>query len=148
MNFELNPRMNAGELLNANLKSDLMNTNNRSMEYGLVLSESDAQMLVEAGNDALECQDRIEFGKSVTVKIIEKFMESSFIAQSEYADTIAALIDVFYQAKEESLDMLTDEEIINAMFDFFENESGGDIDILTSRDMQLMCQKIRDMIKW
>ncbi len=148
MKFELTSDFNSADLLNTNLKSDILRTNDESIEYGLMLSEKDAQMLAQAGKDAIELQDRVEFGKSATIKIINRFMKSSYIGQNEYADIIAELIDIFYQAKEESLDILTDDEIINAMYDFFENESGGDIEILRSRDMDVMCRMIRDMIKW
>ncbi|MGN0612759.1 MAG: DUF6323 family protein [Porcipelethomonas sp.] len=128
----------------ADVKACILNTNEKSMKYGLVLSDSDAGMLVQAGREAIEAYDRIEFGSSVTVKIIEKFMHSSYICQEGYAEIIAGLTDIFYDVKEESMDMLTDEEVINIMYDFFEHESGGDIELLRSRDLEWLCRKIRN----
>lgn len=126
-------------------KNTILGTNEKAFACNLQLTEKDAQMLVNAGKEAISIQDRIEFGKSATVKIIEKFMYSTYISQNDYADTIAALIDVFYEVKEESLDVLTDEEVIDAMFDCFELESGGDIEVLQNRDMEYLCRKIRYM---
>lgn len=143
MSFELSPRFSSGEVLNSGLFSEILATNEQSVLYGLRLSERDAAMLVRAGNDALQTQDRLEFGKSITTRLIEKFMLSSYIPQSEYADTIAQLLDIFYEVKEESLELLGDDEVIGLMFDFFENESGGSIELLGGRDMELLCRRIR-----
>ena len=101
-------------------------------------------MLIQTGKDSIREQDRIEFGKSATLKIVDKFMRSSYISQEVYAETIAGLIEVFYEVKEESLDILTDDEVIDIMFDFYENESGGSIEILQNRDMDYLCRKIRN----
>lgn len=143
MSFELTPKFTGGKLINANLKAEILATNEKSAEYGLVLTEQDAAMLVQTGKEIISLQDRIEIGKSITVRLIEKFMQSTYISQSDYADTIAALLDVFYEAKEESGDGLTDEEVIGIMFDFFEKESGGSIEVLQTRDMDYLCRKIR-----
>ena len=120
MSFELIPQAPSGLSANRHLKSEILSTNKKSVEYGLALSEKDAMMLVRQGKDAIALQERIEFGKSITVKLIEKFMQSSYISQNDYAETIAILLEIFYEAKEESLDVLTDEEVIDIMYDFFE----------------------------
>ncbi len=126
-------------------KNAVLETNIKAADCGLQLTEKEAEMLVITGKDAITEQDRVEFGKSATVKIIEKFMHSTFITQADYADTIAALIDVFYEVKEESMDLLTDEEVIEEMYDCFENESGGVIEVLQNRDMEYLSKKIRYM---
>ncbi|MFA5658166.1 MAG: DUF6323 family protein [Oscillospiraceae bacterium] len=144
MSFELTPKLSLDKLINYNLKSELFNTNEKSSQYGLILTEKDAEMLVKAGKEAISTQDRVEFGKSITIKIIEKFMKSTYISQSDYADSIACLIDIFYEAKEESLDILTDDEVIDIMYNFFERESGGSLEILHGRDMDYLCRKIRN----
>ncbi len=71
-------------------------------------------------------------------------MQSSYIAPSEYAETIAELIDIFYEVKEESYDLLTDEDIIDVMYNFFENESGGSLEVLRNRDMEELCRAVRN----
>lgn len=144
MKFELSPQLKLHEITNAQRKDDLLALNETSAEYGLVLSEQEAEMLVQAGRDAIALQDRIEFGKSATTKMIEKFMHSSYLSQNGYADTIAALLEVFYEVKEESLDILTDDEVIQVMYDLFEGESGGDVEILRSRDLEELCRRIRN----
>lgn len=144
MNFKLSSENCFSLLANANLLGEILKTNEESVEYGLFLYKQDAQTLIEASRESLSVQDRIEFGKSIVIKLINKFMKSSYISQSDYADTLYALIDIFYQVKEESLDVLTDDEVIDVMFDFYEKESGGSIEILQNRDMDYLCRKIRN----
>lgn len=127
------------------IKLKILDTNSKSAEYGLTLSRQDAEMILKADLNALSEQDRINFGESIVPIIIEKFMHSSYIAPSEYAETIAGLIDIFYEVKEESYDLLTDEEIIDVMYSFFEKESGGSLEVLQNRDMDLLCRKIRNI---
>ena len=147
MEFELSKMFSAGEIVNAGLAEKIMQTNEKAGEYGLVLTPKQAGMLVQAGKDAISTEYRIEFGSSATVKIIDKFCESVYVSQSDYADTIAALIDVFYEAKNESEDSLTDDEVIDIMFYFFENVSNGSIDLLQNRDMDYLCRNIRHKAK-
>lgn len=138
------PALSFGELTNLALQTEILHTNAQSAEYGLMLSEQDAKMLVTAGKDALHEQDRIEFAKSATVLLIETFMQSTYLSQTDYADTLAALLEVFYQAKDESMDLLTDGEVLDIMFDFFEHESGGSVELLQGRDMEFLCRQIRN----
>lgn len=126
-----------------NLKEEILKTNEKSAEYGLTLSEADTIMLINCGNEIIKMQERIEFGKSITTLIIEKFMSSGYISQYDYANTIAELLNVFYEAKEESNDILTDEEVIDAMVYYFENISNGSIELLKTRDMDYLCKHIR-----
>lgn len=133
-----------GNALNANLDRELLDTNVKAAEYGLTLSASDASRLAETDCITINELDRITIDKSIAVKLTEKFMLSTYIRQKEYAQTLEALIEVFYTAKDECCDTMTDDEVINAMFAFFERESGGDIDVLCSRDMERLCRSMRD----
>ena len=143
MEFNLILDFNDGASYSQQLSSEIMKTNDVSVNYGLMLLESDVAMLVQSSKDSIKDNDRIEFGESATLKILSKFMQSSYISQSCYAETIASLIDIFYEVKEESLDILTDYEVIDIMFNFFENESGGSIEVLQNRDLDTLCRKIR-----
>lgn len=145
MSFDLMTLFQSDDYSLAKVKSEILDTNSKSAEYGLTLSEQEAEMILKADVNALSDQERINFGESIAPRIIEKFMQSSYIAPSEYAQTIAELIDIFYEVKEESYDILTDEEIIDVMYSFFEKESGGSLEVLQNRDMDLLCREIRNM---
>lgn len=145
MNFDLITMFQSDNSAIEKVKSEIMDTNSKSAEYGLTLSEQEAEMILRADINALSEQERINFGRSIAPRMIEKFMQSSYIAPSEYAETIAELINIFYEVKEESYDILTDDEIIDVMYSFFEKESGGSLEVLQNRDMDLLCRKIRNM---
>ena len=120
-----------------------MATNEFTAEYGLILSREDAKILAEADKDEIAVTDRVEIGETAAVKLVKKFSRSSYIAPDDYAEVLAQLLEVFYEAKEESLDVLTDDEVIDVMFEFFEGESGGSIEVLRGRDMEVLCRSIR-----
>lgn len=132
-------------LSKSNLKNAILETNEKALECGLQLSGGDVEMLVDASRDSLNETERIEINSnSATVKIIEKFMQSTYINQKDYADTIAGLLEVFYETKEESNDILTDDELVDIMFDFFENQSGGSLEVLQTRDLDYLCRTVRN----
>ena len=58
---------------------------------------------------------RIEFGKNILEKLIFAFCDSDFIYQENYRETLIRLQNIFYLYKNESMDELTDEELINIM---------------------------------
>lgn len=126
------------------LKAEILRTNQQSGEYGLLLTEKDVDMLLATNRDSLQNQQRIEIGESILIKLIEKFMRSQFLSQSDYGETLATLLDIFYEAKEESNDILTDDEVLDMMFYYFEEVSCGSIELLQTRDMDSMCRSIRD----
>lgn len=93
-------------------KQLLLDTNQTARQYGLQLSEQQAGELVHA--ESVLCRDgeRIRLGGSATVLLAEAFCRSSYLSQQEYASTLLQLLDIFYTAKEESLELIGDEELV------------------------------------
>lgn len=52
-------------------------------------------------------------------KLILAFCDSPYITQNSYAGILAQLQEIFYYFKNESLERLTDEELLGAMRRFF-----------------------------
>lgn len=143
MEFSLSDVNNFRQISQVKLSNQILETNEKSSEYGLSLTENQAKELSVCRNETLVDEKRIEFKESAVLKIIDKFCESSFIVQSEYAQTLAELIEIFYENKNESEDSLTDDELIDVMFRLFENTSRGSIEDLRSRDLDAICRNIR-----
>ena len=57
----------------------VIETNQESERYGLVLSEQDAKLILEEKNNTLREQKRVEFGEGITTKIIYEFCDSDFV---------------------------------------------------------------------
>ncbi|MDO5559594.1 MAG: DUF6323 family protein [Oscillospiraceae bacterium] len=144
MEYELAGYMDNTGLTEAQLTDEILSTNENSRQYGLCISQDQAKMLVKAGKEALKTKDRVEFGSSITPKLIEKFAQSSYVSQVDFAQTIAALIDVFYEVKDQSCDVLSDDDVLDIMFYCFENTSMGSVELLQTRDMEYITRDIRN----
>lgn len=115
----------------------------KAAEYGLRLTEETAREIALAEKSSVSKNGRICFGKSAAVKLTEKFSESRYLDNNNFAETICILVDAFYAAKEECGDDFSDDELIDAMFVLFEHKSEGTMELLVSRDLDILCNLIR-----
>ena len=58
-------------------------------------------------------------------------------------DTLEGLQEIFYLYKNESLDELTDDELLTYMKECFEGKCQGDLDYLEGTCLDQFCRKIR-----
>lgn len=130
-------------LNNQNDMLELIKTNEKSMNYGLVLSSKDAKDIVETKNYVLKSYGRIEFGTTVINKIISMFCTSPYVNQSEYSMIISELIETFYYLKNETLDEVSDDELIELMENYFNNSCHGSIELLQGRELENFARDIR-----
>ena len=82
-------------LLQENQVGKVVETNRATAQYGLALTEEEAKLIVRERTDTLREQKRVEFGDSVTPKIIYEFCDSDFIDQNNYVETIVRLQELF-----------------------------------------------------
>ncbi len=138
--FMLFSRNDGNKLLTA--QSQIILTNQDAKTYGLMLSEADAAMLAKENQEQLFHTNRIEFGESITPQLIRTFVCSTYLTQENYAETIAALLALFYAIKEESCDSLSDQEILDFLFQLFETTCGGSVSLLqNSRELDELIRR-------
>jgi len=118
--------------------------NQYTKRFGVSLSEKEALALLEARKNSLSEQERIEFGEGILPKLIFAFCDSPFIYQDNYVDTLEALQDVFYLYKNESLDELTDDELIEYMKEHFNGECQGSVEYLEDTCLEKFARSIRE----
>lgn len=123
--------------------AQIMQSNEKSGRYGLVLTHADAIELVETRNDALRASGRIEIGSATIGKIIDTFCDSSYILQQDYADSLHLLLEAFYYMKNETLDLISDDELIELMKNYFENRCKGSLELLVHRELEQMARNLR-----
>lgn len=111
--------------------------------YGLVLSHAEAVELVETRSEALKSNGRIEFGGGIIDKLILKFCDSPFLSQDNYAFTLNDLIETFYYFKNESIDNISDDELISLMKKYFDNNCEGAVELLQNRELEILAHNIR-----
>lgn len=121
----------------------VMQTNQYTEQFGLTLSEKDAELLVQERKNSLKEQQRVEFGEGILTKIIELFCDSPYIQEEEYTFIVARLQEIFYLYKNESLDELTDDELLVYMKEKFDGECEGDLEYLEGTVLEEFARKIR-----
>lgn len=118
--------------------------NKYTQKFGLQLTEQEALVLVEERKRSLKEEERIEFGEGILPKLIFAFCDSPYIYQDNYVDTIATLQDIFYLYKNESLDELSDDELITYMKEAFEGECEGSLEHLEDTSLEAFAREIRE----
>ena len=121
----------------------LRKTNEYTNQYGLCLTDDDIQELLIGRRKCLSEQQRVEFGEGVLHKLIFAFCDSDFIDRENYVETIARLQDIFYLYKNESMDKLTDDELIDIMRNAFDKECQGSLEYLEETFLESYARNIR-----
>ena len=126
-----------------NRVSAIKKTNEYTKRYGLCLTDQDIQELLVSRRECLAKQQRVEFGAGILDKIIFAFCDSEYIDQENYAETISRLQSIFYLYKNESMDELTDDELISIMRNAFDVECQGSLEYLEETFLDSFARKIR-----
>lgn len=96
--------------------------NEKTAEYGLTLTRAQALMLSETHRESLERAGRVEFGRGAPDRLIDAFCDSRYMAREEYAETLCALIELFYALKNET--EIGDDRLIALMRTAFDETRG------------------------
>lgn len=127
--------------------NEILSCNDFTLEYGLTLKEEDAREIIKTRNIALEKSGRIEFNGQIINKIITTFCDSSYISQYNYSDTINELVEIFYNYKNETLDYIGDDELIEIMKEYFDNYCQGSLELLEGKVLYKIADNIRNGVK-
>ena len=73
---------------------------------------------------------RIEFREGIIDKLIKEFCDSPYTNQENYAETVYELLEMFYEYKNETMDLITDDELIEFMKKSFDGIAQGDLEYL------------------
>jgi hypothetical protein len=122
---------------------ELRECNEFTRRYGLSLSEQQIHGLVEKRFEALKDTGRIEFGKGILKKLIYEFCDSPYIIQENYEDTILELLDSFYYFKNESMDLISDDELMTFMKEHFDTICEGSLEYLNGTTLEELCRNTR-----
>ena len=124
-------------------EQELRMCNEHTAAFGLVLTEADIGQLAQGHVDALRSTGRVEFGGGVLQKLVDAFRDSPYITQENYAQTLSELQEIFYYFKNESMDRLSDDELIGAMKEVFDVQAQGSLEYLAGTALEELCRKTR-----
>jgi hypothetical protein len=123
--------------------AELEKCNDLTVQFGLKLSQRDIVELVETRSLALSNNGRIEFGGGVIVKIIREFCDSPYLLMYNYAETLHDLIEMFYYYKNETLDLISDDDLIKFMKKSYDGICQGSLELLSGRELARMARNLR-----
>ncbi|MGL4774602.1 MAG: DUF6323 family protein [Clostridium sp.] len=122
---------------------ELIECNELTIKYGLSLSVDEMRELIENRFKALRNNGRIEFGEGILKKLIEAFCDSPYLIQDSYKDVILELQESFYYFKKESMDIISDDELIEFMKRHFDGKCEGSLEYLSDTTLEELCRNTR-----
>lgn len=135
------------KLLDSKIYEEILKCNEKTCKYGLKLTNEDVKELINTRKVALKKSGRLEFNGEIIDKIIINFCDSPYISQYNYSDTINELVEIFYNYKNETLDVIGDDELIEIMKDYFNNYCQGSIELLEGKVLYKITDNIRNGVK-
>ncbi|MEW9094600.1 MAG: DUF6323 family protein [Clostridiaceae bacterium] len=130
-------------IINSQAFIQIQQINEETLEYGLKLLEKDIKTIIETRNEALVSSGRVEFGGGIITKIISNFCDSPYILQDNYVETINDLIETFYYYKNETMEEISDDELIELMKEYFDNRCQGDLELLRYKYLNKIAHNIK-----
>lgn len=122
--------------------ANIKKCNEYTSQYGLVLSDNQISNLLEIRKETLKVTGRIEFREGIIDKLIKEFCDSPYINKENYAETLYELIEIFYEYKNETMDLITDDELIEFMKKSFNELCQGDLEYLSGTVMYRMRENL------
>lgn len=129
------------------IETEILSCNEKTSQYGLKLTEDNVKELMNTRTIALNKCGRIEFNGEIINKIIFSFCDSPYISQYNYSDSINELVEIFYEYKNETLDVITDDELIEIMKENFNNICQGSLELLEGKILYKIAENIRNGVK-
>ena len=125
------------------LAMEMKKCNEITMKYGVTLSDTQIENLINKRFESLKNTGRIEFGDGILKELIEAFCDSPYIIQENYEETLEELQDIFYFFKGEAMDQIADDELIEFMKEYFNGECQGSIEYLSGTNLEELCRNTR-----
>ena len=123
--------------------NELRSCNELTERFGLRLSEAQIQRLAGRRFESLDETGRVEFGQGILKALVHEFADSPYIMQENYEDTLCALQDAFYFFKNESMDMISDDELLRFMKQYFDTVCEGSLEYLYGTSLEELCRNTR-----
>lgn len=125
------------------LAMEIKKCNEVTMRYGVTLSDTQIENLINKRFESLKSTGRVEFGDGILKELIEAFCDSPYIIQENYEETLEELQDIFYFFKGEAMDQIADDELIEFMKEYFNGECQGSIEYLSGTNLEELCRDTR-----
>ncbi|WP_455544239.1 DUF6323 family protein [Intestinibacter sp.] len=102
----------------------LMKLNDESINYGLVLSEKEVNDIMKNTGETLKKIGRIETSTNALEKVITIVYSSPYTDKENYVENINDMQELFYYFKNQVLDLLSDDEVIEILEKAYDEKCG------------------------
>lgn len=85
----------------------------------IIITEETALNLIEHKNEVLNTSGRIELSFSALGLIINTFINSPYIDQYSFEDTVSQITEIFYSLKNDTDDLIDDKQLIKTLYKLF-----------------------------
>lgn len=130
-------------LIQKQAAQQIIKCNDFTKNFGLRLTAEQAAELVETRSLSLSANGRIEFGGGVIDKIIREFCDSPYLRAANYAQTLHELIEIFYYYKNETLDLISDDDLIKFMKTAYDGVCAGSLELLSHKELYQLARELR-----
>ena len=133
------------EIVNKKKQTEIANIktcNEYIKKYGIVLSDNQIVNILERRKEILKETGRVELREGIIDKLIKEFCDSPYLNQENFANSLYELIEIFYEYKNETLDLITDDELIKFMKKSFDGIAQGDLEYLSGTVMYKMRENL------
>lgn len=131
------------DLIREHAAEEILLSNECSEQFGLQLTRDQALELVETRSRALRASGRVEFGSGTVGKLARAFSSSPYLSQSNYAETLNELVELFYLYKSETWERISDDALITYMRLKFDEPCHGSLELLGGRELYSLVRRIR-----
>lgn len=122
--------------------SNIKKWNGYTSQYGLLLSDKQIENILKRRREVLKETGRVEIRGGIIEKLVKEFCDSPYIDQENYESTLYELLEIFYEYKNETMDFVTDEELIQFMKKSFDGVAQGDLEYLAGTVMDKMKENV------
>ena len=133
------------EIVNKRKQTEIANIkkcNGYTSKYGLILSDNQIENILERRKETLKETGRVELREGIIDKLIKEFCDSPYMNQENFANNLYELIEIFYEYKNETMDLITDDELIKFMKNSFDGIAQGDLEYLYGTAMYKMRENL------
>ena len=116
--------------------------NEYTNKYGVALSDNEINKILERREETLKQTGRIELREGIIDKMIKEFCDSPYMNKENFAQNLYELIEIFYEYKNETMDLIADDELIKFMKKSFDGTAQGDLEYLSGTIMYEMRENI------
>ncbi|NLN45392.1 MAG: hypothetical protein GX153_02335 [Clostridiaceae bacterium] len=111
-------------------------------EQGFPIAPADAARIIDGAIHILARLGRVEFGSWVLCEVLRRCGRSAHVQPDSLMDTAEALYEVFHETKSQTNDLVSDDELLDAVFMLFERYSGS-IELVVGKGVEQMVENHR-----